>query len=69
MPVSPALLSLSDDQITTVMAAARVLEPADREPFLQLLAAETRRRRSLSRGPRDSSAGSSCRQTFRARAT
>jgi hypothetical protein len=40
MPVPPALLSLSDSQITAVMAAAKVLAPPDRSAFLELLAQE-----------------------------
>jgi hypothetical protein len=38
MPISPPLLSLSDSQLTAIMAASKVLAPPDRETFLELLA-------------------------------
>ena len=40
MSVSPALLSLSDSQITAIMAAAKVLTPVDRTAFLELVGQE-----------------------------
>ena len=40
MPVPSSLLALTDDQITTIMALARPLLPAQRTAFLEMVAAK-----------------------------
>jgi hypothetical protein len=38
-PPRPRPISLSDEQLTSLMAAAQPLAPADRDPFLRAIAA------------------------------
>jgi hypothetical protein len=50
MPISPALLSLSDSQITTIMGLARPLSPAQRIAFLEMVAAKLNGQRDIGDG-------------------